>query len=111
LGLKNSKYLVSTFLSSNKVPLSKFQRFHQPVVDTLLTELNNCIYQHQKDALVAIKDYFQVDHQPNIAIVVLPTGSGKSGIASLAPYVLNSRRVLVIIPSIVISKKLFNEFW
>jgi superfamily II DNA or RNA helicase len=81
------------------------------MVNNCLPQLHNMIHQHQKDVLVAIKDYFQVDHQPNIAIVVLPTGSGKSGIASLAPYVLNSRRVLIITPSIVISKKLFNEFW
>ncbi len=81
------------------------------MVYKLLPDLHRYIYEHQKDALVAIKEYFQQDVQRKIAIVVLPTGSGKSGIASLAPYILYSRRVLIITPSIEITKQLFKDFW
>ncbi len=40
---------------------------------------------------------------------MLPTGCGKSGIAVLAPYVLGARRVLVVTPSITITKQLGED--
>ena len=46
----------------------------------------------------------------NVSLAVLPTGTGKSGIAILAPYVLNTSYVLVITPSITISEQLFKDF-
>jgi len=48
-----------------------------------------------------------------IALVVLPTGCGKTGVAVLASYVSNASRVLVITPSVIISKqvrKAYREF-
>jgi len=44
------------------------------------------------------------------ALAVLPTGVGKSGILILAPYILNASRVLVITPSIIISRQLYRDF-
>lgn len=49
-------------------------------------------------------------NKPNIALVVLPTGSGKTGIAVLAPFVLNSTRVLVITPSVKLTEQISNNF-
>jgi superfamily II DNA or RNA helicase len=57
-----------------------------------------------------MREFFKDPNNPNITLVVLPTGSGKSGIAALAPYVLNSSRVLVITPSVIITKQLAIDF-
>jgi superfamily II DNA or RNA helicase len=45
-----------------------------------------------------------------IGLIVIPTGGGKSGIAALAPYVLNTTRVLVITPSLQITNQLAAAF-
>ncbi|RYY82027.1 hypothetical protein EON63_14180 [archaeon] len=44
---------------------------------------------------------------PDIALVVMPTGTGKSGV--VAPYALNSSRVLIITPSVFISTQLYRD--
>ncbi|CAL8128964.1 unnamed protein product [Orchesella dallaii] len=43
-------------------------------------------------------------------LIVAPTGSGKSGMIVLLPYVLQSRKVLILTPSVVISKQLAKAF-
>ena len=42
--------------------------------------------------------------------MVLPTGCGKTGVAVLASYALNAARVLVITPSLIISKQIHKAF-
>ena len=68
------------------------------------------IYPHQIEALCATENHFGYDKKPNIALVVLPTGCGKTGVAVLAPYLLNESRVLVITPSLKISQQIYEEF-
>ena len=71
---------------------------------------NKYIYPHQIEALCATENHFGDDKKPNIALVVLPTGCGKAGVAVLAPYLLNPSRVLVITPSSKISQQIYEEF-
>ena len=71
---------------------------------------NNYIYAHQREALLAVKNQLDDGEQPNIALVVLPTGCGKTGVAVLAPYVLDSRRVLILTPSKAISGQIYQAF-
>ena len=77
---------------------------HQSNEETLL-------YPHQIEAVRKLREYFdpQTQRNPNssnIALVVLPTGCGKTGVAVLASYALNASRVLVITPSISISRQI-----
>jgi superfamily II DNA or RNA helicase len=83
---------------------------HGDILDNLdfLGEKGN-LYFAQVDALKALHAHFKDESKENIALVVLPTGAGKSGIAVLAPYVLNSTRVLIITPSIIISNQLYKD--
>lgn len=54
----------------------------------------------QVEAYLKIQDYFSV--KPNgEALVVLPTGTGKSGLISIAPFGLSKGRVLIITPGLV----------
>ena len=73
------------------------------------------LYPHQVEAVLALCDYFDPQTQSapnssNIALVVLPTGCGKTGVAVLASYALNASRVLVITPSIIISRQIHEAY-
>ena len=73
------------------------------------------LYPHQVEAVLKLHDYFYPQRQsaPNsskIALVVLPTGCGKTGVAVLASYALDASRVLVITPSIIISRQIHTAY-
>jgi len=67
----------------------------------------------QVDALDTIIGYLNHPHRAHDrlgAVAVLPTGTGKSGIAVLLPYLLGSLRVLVVTPSLTITQQLNSDF-
>ena len=64
------------------------------------------LYDHQIEAVKQVRYQLRDRQQPNIALVVLPTGCGKTGVAVLACFVLNASRVLVITPSVKISEQI-----
>ena len=72
------------------------------------------IYQHQADAVTAIKQ--ELLNPPsggkysNVSLAVLPTGTGKTGVGVLAAYACKARRVLIITPSVTISKQQYAQF-
>ncbi len=71
----------------------------------------------QIEAYINIKEFFR--KKPNgEALVVLPTGTGKSGLISIAPFGVANGRVLVITPGIVTKKSVIkalhpleDNFW
>ena len=73
-------------------------------------DASNHVWQHQIDAVIRVFEQLQNLQMPNIALVVLPTGCGKTGVAVLAAYALNASRVLVITPSVKISKQIHEAF-
>uniref|UniRef100_A0A1X7UPE5 Helicase/UvrB N-terminal domain-containing protein n=1 Tax=Amphimedon queenslandica TaxID=400682 RepID=A0A1X7UPE5_AMPQE len=85
-------------ISSVKTDRSPFILQHEGLLNFIQADGNwrGHIYSHQQEALLAIKKQLENKDKPNIALVVLPTGCGKTGVAVLAPYVLGSRRVLVL---------------
>lgn len=50
------------------------------------------------------------DGGPRPALIELPTGCGKTGVAVLAPYVLGVHSVLVVTPSVVLTRQLADAF-
>lgn len=54
----------------------------------------------QIEAYIKIRDFFSNPGQRE-ALVVLPTGTGKSGLISIAPYGVSQKRVLIITPGLV----------
>ena len=87
-----------------------FQNNSEKIIQFLEGDANKYLYQHQVDALKEIRRQFILDQGPRVALVVLPTGCGKTGIAVLAPYVLASRKVLLVTPSVDISEQILKEF-
>lgn len=71
----------------------------------------------QIEAYIKIKNYFETPTNKE-ALVVLPTGTGKSGLISIAPYGVSRKRVLIITPGLVTKDSirktqevLENNFW
>ena len=63
----------------------------------------------QAGALGAILQHWSLgDAQP--ALVVLPTGVGKTAVAMAAPFLSSARRVLVLVPSTVLRTQTFQRF-
>ena len=57
----------------------------------------------QEEGYIALRDYFGMDRPANLpAIVVLPTGCGKSGLIACAPFSIAEGRVLVVAPNLTI---------
>ena len=46
----------------------------------------------------------------NVSLVVLPTGTGKTGVGVMAAYVCKAKRVLIVTPSVAISKQQLTQF-
>lgn len=78
---------------------------------------NNKLRNPQLEAYIKIQDYFEKN--PNgEALVVLPTGTGKSGLISIAPFDVSDGRVLIVTPGLVTKEsinktqsQLDDNFW
>lgn len=80
-------------------------------IQEVLKEDDDKLYPHQRRAASAIRQYFsRAGSTTTPGVVVLPTGSGKTGVAVLAAYALAARRVLVLTPSHQISKQVLEAF-
>ena len=96
---------------TRQVPQSVFNNQSQNLIDFLGTnKALGHLYEHQIEAVEQVRNQLQDRQQPNIALVVLPTGCGKTGVAVLAAFVLNASRVLVITPSVKISEQIHEAF-
>ena len=74
-------------------------------LDTLVR--NGLIYKHaiRRDLHTPTEGDYS-----NVSLVVLPTGSGKTGVGVMAAYICKARRVLVVTPSVAISKQQLTQF-
>jgi len=80
-------------------------------------EGNSKLRSPQIEAYLKIKEYFAANPSGE-ALVVLPTGTGKSGLISIAPFSVSNKRVLIITPGLVTKKSiqktqeaLEDNFW
>jgi len=85
---------------------SLYHRINYPIAATAQARgLRNA----QIGAIHAIASHFTLyDTEP--ALVVMPTGSGKTAVLNLAPYVLRAGRVLVISSSVLVRGQIVEEF-
>ena len=87
-------------------------------IDTIThIEGNKKLRKPQIEAYLKIKEYFQ-SNKNGEALVVLPTGTGKSGLISIAPFGVAMGRVLIITPGLVTKKSVIktlhpleDNFW
>lgn len=67
---------------------------------------NPQIREPQKEAYLRLYEYFNSGGKS--AIVQIPVGCGKSGLASLIPFGIAHGRVLIIAPNLIIKRELFD---
>ena len=74
------------------------------------------LWTHQVEAVLKLRKYFDPNDRSvnpdglNTALVVLPNGCGKTGVAVLASYALNASRALVITPSTIVSEQVYDAY-
>lgn len=72
-------------------------------ISTRTNILNNAkLREPQIEAYVEVYNHFVTQNKTTHAIVVLPTGSGKTGLISILPYNICKGRVLIIAPQLTI---------
>lgn len=72
------------------------------------TENESGLYRAQIGAIHALASHFTLADQPSI--ITMPTGSGKTAVLMMAPYVLKSLRVLVITPGRMVREQIAEDF-
>lgn len=107
---------------------SKFKKHHERFkrfLETWRKESNGPLFPHQVNALLETQACVLADESERVKrllqdqtdsktrpyLIVAPTGSGKTGIIVLLPYILKSNKVLIITPSICITKQIGKAFW
>lgn len=74
---------------------------------------NSKLYNAQIDAYnAALSHYNEFGDNPKYreSLIVMPTGSGKSGVMAILPFGLSKKRVLIIAPGKIIRKTIFEHF-
>lgn len=85
----------------------------KPIEDFFTTtdfniEENPQLREPQLNAYKSIYDYFNAGNK--IAIVQIPVGCGKSGLAAMIPFGIAKGRVLVVTPNLTIAKEMMETF-
>ena len=66
------------------------------------------LYNAQVGAIHEIASHFTLHERP--AIITMPTGSGKTAVLMMSPYVLKAKRVLVVTPSRLVRDQIADDF-
>ena len=109
----------SKFTDQHKGVLEYLSRLDRDFDQNSARNTDETLYFHQVKAVLKLHKYFNSDivirsdanpRNSLVALVVLPTGCGKTGVAVLASYVLNAYHVLVITPSWNISQQIDEAY-
>lgn len=81
---------------------------HYPSVAYPAPDRSGGLYLAQLGAIHAIASHFTV--HDDAAIITMPTGSGKTAVLMMTPFVLRKSRVLVITPSRLVREQIAEDF-
>jgi superfamily II DNA or RNA helicase len=73
-------------------------------------ENNALLREPQKEGFLAISNHYNPENTKREIGIVLPVGCGKSGLITLTPFAIKSKRTLVIAPNLNIKEQLYQEF-
>ncbi|MGG3773057.1 DEAD/DEAH box helicase, partial [Heyndrickxia faecalis] len=73
---------------------------------------NNSLYEAQKQAYKAAFAHYQEfpDFKFRETLIVMPTGTGKTGVMAILPYGISKGRVLIITPGKIVRKTVYEQF-
>lgn len=94
-----------------KEQLDKWVRSNQPIESFFTSidfniESNEALREPQRDAYIRVSEFFSAGK--NKAIIQIPVGCGKSGLAALLPLGVARGRVLIISPNLTIRDGLYE---
>ncbi|MFN7249557.1 MAG: DEAD/DEAH box helicase [Anaerobacillus sp.] len=89
--------------------LSYFKKNYENIKYPKSSEKISGLRNAQIGAIHAISSFFTL-HKSNAAIIVMPTGSGKTAILMMAPYVLMAKKVLVVTPSRMVRGQIVEDY-
>lgn len=87
--------------------MSYFQLHYQDLKYPTVSDTGGGLYNAQVGAIHAIASHFTIDDQP--AMVTMPTGSGKTAVLMMTPFVLKSTRTLIITPSRLVREQIADD--
>lgn len=73
------------------------------------SESNPGLYNAQLGAIHSIGAFLTL-HKKHSGIIVMPTGSGKSSVIMMSPYLASSKKVLIVTPSKMVRGQIYNDF-
>ena len=85
-----------------------FSNHYSNLRSPIATPLDNGLRRGQRGALYATLSHFTLSDEA--AVVVLPTGSGKTAVLILLAFWLQAKRVLVVTPSRLVRQQIAEEF-
>jgi superfamily II DNA or RNA helicase len=88
--------------------MSYFEEYYESVRYPLASNGRDGLRLAQRGATFAVGAHFTQRNDP--AIVVMPTGSGKTAVLMLVAFVLRAKRVLVVTPSRLVRYQIAQEF-
>ena len=88
--------------------MPNFSDFYDHIRLPIGENASNGLRRSQRGALHAIAAHFTLFDSP--AVVVMPTGSGKTAVLMLSAYLLQAKRVLVITPSVFVREQIQQDF-
>lgn len=89
--------------------MSYFLKNYSNVTYPIDTDETPGLRNAQLGAIYAIGSYFTLNDQ-RAAILVMPTGSGKTAVLMLAPYILQKKKILVVTPSAMVRGQIADDF-
>src|SRR5690348_515073 len=103
----------SVFQQHSKWFLEQLDFQLKQLINPITTESSR-LYDYQIEAVMAARElYFPskksaTDDVHKAALIVAPTGTGKSGMLTFLPFLLNSHRALILTPSHIITSQIYS---
>ena len=88
---------------------SYFETYYSKITYPLDSEKSKGLRNAQLGAIHAVASFFSVNKK-DTAIVIMPTGSGKTAVLMLIPYLIRKKKVLVVTPSKMVRGQIAEDF-
>lgn len=86
-----------------------FRTYYNKITYPIDTEKNRGLRNAQLGAVHAVSSFFTINKK-DAAIVIMPTGAGKTAVLMLVPYLIRKKRVLVVTPSKMVRGQISEDF-
>lgn len=88
--------------------MSYFSEQYSKLAYPLASNPGGGLYNAQVGAIHGLASHFTVEERP--AIVTMPTGSGKTAVLMMTPFIVRSTRVIVVTPSRLVRGQISEDF-